>query len=321
MKRFNVLLLSGILFSSVAIAGEPAFLFEDFTPATLTVKGKTVSGVSVNFDVNNQKLYYIDGEQVMEMTNCSEMDTMYVDGRRFVWHNELLCEYIPKEYGSIYVNWSLPDSGSDRNENVYFLKYDGREYEIRQLSDLYGQFPDKTSDIKHLVRDYGLTMDSVNDVVKILDFVCAGALPQFTWSDLVGYWCLEREYNDVPHRVIHFIDRKNVAVYMDTDVVNLFHGTVGLQIPGFSGLFYCPQENSVFGYTINDGKVCITNGMTFVITKKGRLKLESTSLIYRKFEQRYFAEVLPSLDARRGNPEASAWDPVPGLTVSDPNPR
>ena len=310
MKRLTVILLSGILSSAGVLAQEPAFLFEDFTPATIKIKDGTVCEVSVNLDANSQKLYYIDGDNVMEMTNISELDTLYADNRKFVMKNNSICEYIPKEYGAIFIN-----------KNIYYLLCKGREYGISRLSDLYAQFPDKTSDIKHIVREYGLSLKQADEAEKIFDFACTGALPEFTAKDLIGYWCIDQEYNRVPHSIIHFIDGNTAVYYGETDVVNLFHGTIGLQIPGFSGLFYCPQDDSKYGYTLVDGTVSISNGMTFKITKKGHLKRESTSLLYRKFEQRYFAEILPPLNDRRGNPERTEWGPVPGLTVHDPNPR
>ena len=142
-----------------------------------------------------------------------------------------------------------------------------------------------------------------------------------TTEDLVGYWCLDKEYNRVPHCVIHFVDDNSAIVYKETGVQNLFHGVVGLEIPGFNGLFYCPQDDSIYGYTFTDGTVRISNGMTLKTTKKGYLKLEATGIVFRKFDQRTFAEEIPQVDDNRGNPETGYWGPVPGLMVWDRNSR
>ena len=142
-----------------------------------------------------------------------------------------------------------------------------------------------------------------------------------TTEDLAGYWCLDKEYNRIPHCVLHFVDDKTAIVYKETGVQNLFHGVVGLEIPGFNGLFYCPQDDSIFGYTFTDGTVRISNGMTLKVTKKGFLKLEATGLVFRKFDQRTFAEEILPVDDNRGNPKTDYWGPVPGLMVGDRNPR
>ena len=117
------------------------------------------------------------------------------------------------------------------------------------------------------------------------------------------------------------MDDKTAIVYKETGVQNLLHVVVGLEIPGFNGLFYCPQDDSIFGYTFTDGTVRISNGMTLKTTKKGFLKLEATGIVFRKFDQRTFAEEILPVDDNRGNPETDYWRPVPGLMVGDRNPR
>lgn len=327
MKRLVIIFIM-MLFSFCSSFGQeavatsnrnPVFLFEDFTPSVIRIREKVVRGVMVNYDINNQKLYYVDGEHVMEMTNSRDLDTLYAADSRFVWKNGSLCEYIPEDYGSVYVKREIRKFSDI--ENIYYLVCNDREYTVRYLSDLYEQFPEKASETKNMVREYGLSMADVDGACKIFRFVCSGTLPQFTYKDLIGYWCLDMEYNREPHRLIHFIDGSTAVIYSETGVVNLFHNTVGLQVPGFNGLFYCPQHNSTYGYSLTNEAVSISNGMTLKITKKGLLKVEGTSVLYRKFEQRTFSEVVPPLNSRYGNPERSEWNPVPGLSVYDPNPR
>ena len=305
-----------LLPSAVASANEPVLLFDHFVRGTFLTNDSTTARTEVNIDINNGVVYYVDGENVMELTNIAELDTLYAEGRKFVFRNDRVCEIVPKEYGEILVNWKRTDPESSENENAYCLRFEGREYEVGKIADLYAQFPDKASDIKRFVANYGLTMKTVKESEKIFDYICTGALPVFTDEDLLGYWCIEYEYNRIPHRVVHFIDGERAVVYNETSTANRFHGMLGLEVPGFVGLFYCPQDNTEFHYTIKDDIVRIYNGMTFKITNKGLLNLDNGGVYFKKFEQRYFAEVIPPITANYANPEAGSPIPVNGLTVS-----
>lgn len=304
-----------LLSSVLASANEPVLLFDHFVRGTFLTSNDAVARTDVNIDINNGVVYYIDGENLMELTNIAELDTLYAEGRKFVFRNDRVCEILTKEYGEILVDWKKSDPETSANENTYCLRFNGQEYEAGKIADLYALFPDKASDIKRFVRNYGLTMKTVRESEKIFDYICTGAFPAFTDEDLSGYWCLDMDYNNIPHRVIHFIDGERVVVYMETSSANHFHGTPGLAIPGFTGLFYCPQDNTEFRYSVKDGKVRIYNGMTFRITKKGLLKLDG-GILFRKFEQRHFAEMIPPVTVNYANPEPSSPIPIGGLTVA-----
>ena len=304
-----------LLSSAVASANGPVFLFDHLVPGTFLTNESTVARTEVNIDINDGVVYYVDGEYLMELANVAELDTLYAEGRKFVIRNDRVCEVLPKEYGEILVNWKRTDPESSANENTYCLRFEGQEYELGKVADLYAQFPHKASDIKRFVRSYGLTMKTVRESEKIFDYICTGALPVFTDNDLLGHWCLDMDYNKTPHRVIHFIDGERAVVYMETSSANRFHGIPGLEIPGFSGLFYCPQDNTEFSYTVKDGIVRIANGMTFEITKKGLLK-DVGGIVFKKLEQRHFAEVIPPVNANYANPEASSPIPIGGLIVA-----
>ena len=314
-KNTIVAAMAFLLSSALASANEPVLLFDHFVRGTFLTNDDAVARAEVNIDINNGVVYYIDGENLMELTNIAALDTLYAEGRKFVFRNDRVCEVLPKEYGEILVNWKRSDPESTANENTYYLRFEGQEYEAAKIADLYAQFPDKASDIKRFVRSYGLTMKTVKESEKIFDYICTGALPVFTNEDLLGYWCLDMDYNKTPRSVIHFIDGERAVVYMETGSSNRFHGIPGLVIPGFTGLFYCPQENTEFRYTLKDGKVWIYNGMTFRITKKGFLKLDG-GILFRKFEQRHFAEVIPPVTSHYANPEASSPIPIGGLNVA-----
>lgn len=86
------------------------FLFKDFTPATFHMKDRSFAKSRINIDTKGQKIYYIQGEDYMELTDLHKIDTISVGPRRFVIKDDRICEYIRNEHGGIYINWKLRDS-------------------------------------------------------------------------------------------------------------------------------------------------------------------------------------------------------------------
>ena len=149
MKRsFLLILLFAISFG--AHSQEPIYLFPDYTEATFKIKPRIVTSGKINIDVKYQKIYYLQGEDVMEMTNCPMIDTLYVEGRKFVWRNDCLCEYVPRDYGVIYINWKLRDTPSGKigamgtvtQQKVEVMQVPGLNSEYSFNSA--GQYSDKT---------------------------------------------------------------------------------------------------------------------------------------------------------------------------------
>lgn len=86
------------------------FLFKDFTPATFHMKDRSFAKSKINVDTKGQKIYYIQDENIMELTNLHKIDTIAVGPRRFVMKDGMICEYLKNEAGGIYINWKLRDS-------------------------------------------------------------------------------------------------------------------------------------------------------------------------------------------------------------------
>lgn len=100
-----------LLFScSTAYAQNVSFLFEDFTEASIMLRGGSVSKVKFNFDSEGQKIYYMQGDVVMEMTNCYLIDTIKVRDRRFVWKDSRLCERLLIDGHEVLINWHVTES-------------------------------------------------------------------------------------------------------------------------------------------------------------------------------------------------------------------
>lgn len=150
MKRSIWLVLLLALVCAGAHAQEPIYLFPDFTQATFKLKTHIKTSARINIDAKYQKIFFLQGDDVMEMTNGPLIDTLYVDGRKFVWRNDCLCEYVQRDYGDIYINWKLRDTPSGKigamgtvtQQKVEVMQVPGLNSEYSYTST--GHFSDKT---------------------------------------------------------------------------------------------------------------------------------------------------------------------------------
>ena len=110
MKRFSIFILFLASFALPAGAQEYIFLFEEFQDAVFDMNAGADIKSSFNFDTKGQKLYFYKGEDLMEMTNTFRIDTVFADGRKFVWKGDKFCEYVPNDNGGIWINWKFRDS-------------------------------------------------------------------------------------------------------------------------------------------------------------------------------------------------------------------
>lgn len=150
MKHSLLTALTFVLFCVGAYSQEPIYLFPDYTQATFRLKTRITTSGRINIDAKYQKILYMQGDDVMEMTNCPLIDTLYVDGRKFVWKNSCLCEYLRMEYGTLYINWKFRDTpagkigamGTVTQQKVEVLQVPGLNSEYSY--DNIGKYEDKT---------------------------------------------------------------------------------------------------------------------------------------------------------------------------------
>ena len=111
MKRFISLLF--ILCVSIPWTGaqnqqfERRYLFPEFTVGHIQFYNGSQVNIKMNFDARNQKIFYYDGETLMEMTNLPMIKTLTIQDRVFIVKEGLLCEVFDNEKGPVLVNWSF----------------------------------------------------------------------------------------------------------------------------------------------------------------------------------------------------------------------
>ena len=85
------------------------FLFDSFTMAQIKFRNRTASQAVMNYDAANKTMYFRQGEDMMEMTNPAQVDTIIIEGHKFVPAAKGFREVVNAKNGVIYVDWLLKD--------------------------------------------------------------------------------------------------------------------------------------------------------------------------------------------------------------------
>lgn len=90
LVTFLLLCLAGV----AAKAQSPIYLFDDFTDGTVVLKNRSVVKTKFNLDIFHDKFLYKDGDQIMEMTDFSNVATVMIGERTFIPQGKSLYEVI-----------------------------------------------------------------------------------------------------------------------------------------------------------------------------------------------------------------------------------
>ena len=187
MKHFIISLIalvSVLLPVSAQSQKQESFLFPDFVRGHLVFANGTSADAEVDFDTIRQTLYYIRGNDVMELTNLQDLRTLTIGDRTFVMHDGLLCEVYDLQGNKVLVNWKFRNvnkgskgaMGATTQNRVdvlwtagshAFLTVDGQDYKARKLKDLYKAFPAQAPALKAYAKENRLLMTSAEDSFKL----------------------------------------------------------------------------------------------------------------------------------------------------------
>lgn len=92
MKRFLSLFLLSAICVSAAAQQRQVYLFPDFPSGSIYVNGvHRPRQVKMNIDALGQRIYYFQGDILMELTQLYRLDSIKVSGHTFVRKQGLLC--------------------------------------------------------------------------------------------------------------------------------------------------------------------------------------------------------------------------------------
>ena len=114
MKRIFPLIVGFLALCLSSSAQQRALLFPDFVDGNVRFIGNTrVEKLKLNFDMIAQKVLYLDGETLMEITNMPMIQTIVTEDRSFIMRQGMLCEIKGNDDFQVLVNWKVKKAWSD----------------------------------------------------------------------------------------------------------------------------------------------------------------------------------------------------------------
>ena len=164
MKRIVAALLGIFLLSLNAGAQKVFYLFPEFTDGEILFQGLSrPARVKMNIDAIGQRIFYFQGDMLMELTNPDMVRTIKLGERMFLMKEGLLCEAIRQwESFTLLVNWKFKNV--DNSEDNQITDSD-RTVIGNALPILYGGF-NNTFVFKNLDLSVYFTYSYGNDILN-----------------------------------------------------------------------------------------------------------------------------------------------------------
>jgi hypothetical protein len=191
-----------------AAAQNDNYLFDEFTDGTVLLKNRSVVKTKFNLDIYHDKFLYKDGDQTMEMTDFSNVASVYIGDRTFVPQgkylyevlelnadNNLLVKWHRKKnalgkagaYGQIahasstesldpeYYSPSLTKRGGKEetttvSENKYGILSGGKFRTFTDKRSFLKLFPEKKAALEAFINEHRTFFSDVEDVVALAKF-------------------------------------------------------------------------------------------------------------------------------------------------------
>jgi hypothetical protein len=213
MKRISFFLLICLLTVVAQAQDKPLFIYEQFANAKIHFKNRSVTVAPMNYDAVNDKMFYKDKGELMELTNFAMIDSIVWSGKRtFVPYGQGFLEQIKMENGTVFVRWriknvnvgsrgalgtvtqakvetisvrsmgvfSATDASSQsadvyqqKNANEYYLPFNGKLNKITTLKHLYKLYPAFKDAIKEYADKEKIKMNEPLSVLQVLNY-CMG---------------------------------------------------------------------------------------------------------------------------------------------------
>ena len=183
------------------------YLFDSFTDGKALLKNKRFNQTKFNYNCVYQELHFLNNGEDMTMDNNSNIDTIYIDNRKFIPHLNRFLEYIPVNNTVLLVDYKtkavpfakkgafgIATQGSvqaiDANqtrqqkmgstdnyvykynpENTYYLLQNQKRKKFTNAKSFLKLFPKEQSEsISSFIKDQKISLNQVNDIVKLLEF-------------------------------------------------------------------------------------------------------------------------------------------------------
>ena len=213
MKRLLPIILFFWVALTVSAQNEPLFIFEQFVNAKIHFKNRSVTVAPMNYDAVNDKMFYKDKGNLMELTNAAIIDSIVWAGKRsFIPHTGGFMEQVKMENGTVFIHWHIKNvnvgsrgalgmvtqakvesisvramgvfSATDatsqsadvyqqKNSNEYYLPVDGKLKKVTTKKHILKLYPQHKSAIEEFINKNKIQMTEPLSVLELLNF-CMG---------------------------------------------------------------------------------------------------------------------------------------------------
>jgi hypothetical protein len=213
MKRLLPLILFFWVALTVSAQNEPLFIFEQFVNAKIHFKNRSVTVAPMNYDAVNDKMFYKDKGNLMELTNAAIIDSIVWAGKRsFIPHTGGFTEQVKMENGTVFIHWHIKNvnvgsrgalgmvtqakvesisvramgvfSATDatsqsadvyqqKNANEYYLPIEGKLKKITTKKHVLKLYPQHKAAIEEFMDKNKIQMTEPLSVLELLNF-CMG---------------------------------------------------------------------------------------------------------------------------------------------------
>lgn len=214
MKNLAIFLLFSVYaLVATAQANDPLFIFDQFYNAKIHFKNRSVTVAPMNYDAVNDRMYFKQGSDMMELTNQESIDSISWAGKRcFITHGKNFLEKIKLDNGTCYIAWRIrninvgsagalgsvtqgkvenisvrsmgvfsaedakshnADVFQQKNANEYYLPMDGKFKKITNKKHILKLYPDHKSEIEAYMDKENIKMQEPLSVLQLLNF-CMG---------------------------------------------------------------------------------------------------------------------------------------------------
>ena len=213
MKRLLPFILFFWVALTVSAQNEPLFIFEQFVNAKIHFKNRSVTVAPMNYDAVNDKMFYKDKGNLMELTNAAIIDSIVWAGKRsFIPHTGGFMEQVKMGNGTVFIHWHIKNvnvgsrgalgmvtqakvesisvramgvfSATDatsqsadvyqqKNANEYYLPIEGKLKKITTKKHVLKLYPQHKAAIEEFMDKNKIQMTEPLSVLELLNF-CMG---------------------------------------------------------------------------------------------------------------------------------------------------
>lgn len=214
MKNLAIFLLFSVYaLVATAQANDPLFIFDQFYNAKIHFKNRSVTVAPMNYDAVNDRMYFKQNDDMMELTNQESIDSISWAGKRcFITYGKNFLEKINLDNGTCYIAWRIrnvnvgsagalgsvtqgkveninirsmgvfsaedakshnADVYQQKNANEYYLPMDGKFKKITNKKHILKLYPAHKSEIEAYMDKENIKMQEPLSVLQLLNF-CMG---------------------------------------------------------------------------------------------------------------------------------------------------